>query len=688
MGLRRIMGTLTVNGVKVQVDDSFKTLSPEDQEATVNEIAAQIAAGGKGSAPARSGGADGAVRAIARGTLGIGSYLDELDAATNATLGPLVDPLLPDSYEKLPGKTWGERYDQALDIQRRKDDEYDADNPKLSTGLQIAGGVGSAAALLRAAPVIGNYALGNTGASVGSRVVSSAGAGAGTGLVQGFGAGEGNGAQRLRQAGLEGATGFVVGPAMLPVAAGANKAASSIARKILGESNDALSTVTDQARRYVVDELSDPSKVGRYRSALEELGPDAMLADVSPEWLGVARGAAARPGTRGLIVDPLNERSVMANTRLRGDVADNLGPDPVPSRVDRALAGDQDQVRQRYRPVMAERSSYDFTPITDTLEDEIQRTRGPAQRQLRNVRQMLNVNGQDLVTTDPAIAFETRQAIDGILETEQNPKVISALTEARQMIDDGLRASVPRIKEVDGQFAEIARQREALGEGRSILNNGATAMRPSELDDALRHGALPQGEMVGPSGVPLRMQQSSLGEVYRAIGTEANDLNALRKTVRGEGDWNREKLGMLFGQDRADNVLNSIDRENVFADTANRVTRGSDTAMGSRFNQFLDEVSKGQEIPSDATLTGTAAKLFKSIMKRVVQGNAETNAGKLAEDIGRLSVATGSTRDQIVEAILKRGEKNVIDQQRASTVRALTRAGGLAGYSSLPGVRN
>lgn len=682
------MGTLTVNGVKVQVDDSFKTLSPEEQEATVNEIAAHIAAGGKGNAPARSSGVDGAVRSVARGTLGIGSYLDELDAATNATLAPLVDPLLPDSYEKLPGETWGERYDQALNIQRRKDDEYDADNPKLSTGLQIAGGVGSAGALLRAAPIIGNYALGNTGASVGSRVASALGAGGGTGFVQGFGAGENGVESRLKQGRNEAVIGAGTSAVMLPVAAGANKLASSLARKILGESNDALSTVTDQARRYVVDELSDPAKVGRYRDSLEQLGPDAMLADVSPEWLGVARGAAARPGTRGLIVDPLNERSGLANARLRGDVADNLGPDPVPSRVDRALAGDQDQVRQRYRPVMAERSSYDFTPITDTLEDEIQRTRGPAQRQLRNVRQMLNVNGQDLVTTDPAIAFETRQAIDGILETEQNPKVISALTEARQMIDDGLRASVPRIKEVDGQFAEIARQREALGEGRSILNNGATAMRPSELDDALRQGALPQGEMVGPSGVPLRMQQSSLGEVYRAIGTEANDLNALRKTVRGEGDWNREKLGMLFGQERADNVLNAIDRENVFADTANRVTRGSDTAMGSRFNQFLDEVSKGQEIPSDATLIGTAGKVVKSLMKRVVQGNAETNAGKLAEDIGRLSVATGSTRDQIVEAILRRGEKNMIDQQRASTVRALAKAGGLAGYSSLPGVRN
>ncbi|WP_042776633.1 hypothetical protein [Sinorhizobium fredii] len=682
------MGTLTVNGVKVQVDDSFKTLSPEQQEATVNEIAAQLAAGGKGNAPARSGGVEGAVRSVARGTLGIGSYLDELNAATNATLAPLVDPLLPDGFEKLPGQTWGERYDQALNIQRRKDDEYDADHPYLSTGLQIAGGVGSGGALLKAAPVIGNYALGNTGASVGSRVASAAGAGGGTGFVQGFGAGEGGGTQRLRQAGVEGTTGLVVGPAMMPVAAGANKLASKLARSILGESNDALSSVTDQARRYVVDELSDPSKVSRYRDSLEKLGPEAMLADVSPEWLGVARGAAARPGTRGLIVDPLNERSSLANARLRADVADNLGPDPVPSRVDRSLAAYQDQVRRRYGPVMAERSNYDFMPIADALDDEIQRLRGPAQRQLRNVRQMLNVNGQDLVTTDPAIAFETRQAIDGILETEQNPKVISGLTEARQMIDDGLRSSVPRIKEVDAQFAEIARQREALGEGRSVMNNGATAIRPSELDDALRQGALPQGEMIGPSGVPLRIQQSSLGEIYRAIGTEANDLNALRKTVRGEGDWNREKLGMLFGQDRADNVLNSIDRENVFSDTANRVTRGSDTAMGSRFNQFLDEVSKGQEIPSDATLTGTAGKLFKSILKRIVQGNGDANAGKLAEDIGRLSVATGSTRDQIVEAILRRGQQNVLDQQRMSTVRALTRSGGLAGYSSLPGVRN
>ena len=59
---------------------------------------------------------------------------------------------------------------------------------------------------------------------------------------------------------------------------------------------------------------------------------------------------------------------------------------------------------------------------------------------------------------------------------------------------------------------------------------------------------------------------------------------------------NRASLLDPVVKDNADNVLNSIDRENVFADTANRVTRGSDTAMGARFNQFLGEVSKRQDI--------------------------------------------------------------------------------------------
>lgn len=188
--------------------------------------------------PPRADGINGAVRAAGQGVLGIGSYLDEMDAATNATLAPVFDPLLPDSFEKLPGETWSERYDQALEIQRRDSREYNEDHPYLSTSLKLAGGVGSAAALLRALPSIGNYALGNTGASIAGRVASGTGAGAGTGIVQGYGAGEGGAENRSSEAQIEALWGAGAGAVAVPLASGLGRLGSAAYRKFFGTGGD------------------------------------------------------------------------------------------------------------------------------------------------------------------------------------------------------------------------------------------------------------------------------------------------------------------------------------------------------------------------------------------------------------------------------------------------------------------
>lgn len=666
---------------------TFEIEAPDEASLSVavKKLQSNGGAAGKDNDPG-AWSVDNVARSLGRGVLGVGSYLDEANAATNATLAPIVDPLLPDSFKKLPGDTWGERYNQALDIQRGKDDAFDAQHPIASTGLKIAGGVGSGIGLVKAAPVIGNMVLGNGGRSLPAKVAAAVGAGGSTGFVQGFGAGEDGVANRLRQAGLESVTGAGTGLVMMPVAAGVNAGVKAAARGLIGESDDALSSMTREGRNYVTKELADPEQVGWYRTELDRLGPDAMLADVSPDWQGVARGAAARPGTRGMIVDPLNERSATANTRLRGDVEANLGPDPIPSAIDREIGQSQEQVGRQYAPIFAERSPFDFTPITDDLDRQITTLRGDAQRQLQRVRGMLNEFGGEGVTSDPSVAFQTRQAIDGVLATEQNPKVINALTDARQMIDDALTRSVPRIKEVDASFSELARQREALATGRPILNNEASAMRPVELQEALVQGAQPQGMQVGPSAVPTRMRQAALGEVHRAIGTKANDTTALRNIVRGEGDWNREKLGLLFGQDNADRALAAIDRETVFGDTANRVTRGSDTAMGTRFTKFLDDIENAQDIPGDTTLTGLGTKAARSIIRSLTQAKASADTGKVAEEVGRLSVAQANARDEIIEALMKRGKENHLDQQRLGVINAILQSGGRSAYPSL-GVR-
>src|SRR6266581_1673231 len=74
-----------------------------------------------GSAPSMS---EGVGRAFSRGVPFIGGFLNKADAATNAALSPMVDPMLPETFQKLKGKTFNERYQEALDIQQGKDTSF------------------------------------------------------------------------------------------------------------------------------------------------------------------------------------------------------------------------------------------------------------------------------------------------------------------------------------------------------------------------------------------------------------------------------------------------------------------------------------------------------------------------------------------------------------------------------------
>ncbi|EJK83531.1 hypothetical protein [Rhizobium sp. AP16] len=589
--------------------------------------------------------ADNASRSFATGVPIIGGLLNKMDAATNAALAPIVDPMLPDSFQKLPGETFADRYKQAMDIQQGKDASFHEKHPYVDTGLNIAGGVAGTVPAMMAAPAA--FGVGS-GPILGRSVVAG---------VTGAGIGGTDAAIRsdldAKQTALGSGIGLVAGAAGPAI----GKAVGAGVRYFT-QPSDAISDLSGAARNYVTQELSDPAKIAAQQAQLARLGPDATLADVSPEWLGVARGAATRPGTRDAIVEPLMARQAQANARLAGDLDSSLGSAVVPSQVDQTLQASQQQVMPLYREAFANAQPFNTQPIAQALTQDASQLRGPAQAAVSRVRGMLNVNGSDQLSTDPRVMFETRQAIDGMLTGETDPKVLRALSEARQMIDDGLTQAVPGIKDADAAYAELARQREALQQGRPILNNQATALRPQEVQDMLQQGALPQGQQIGPSGVPTRMQQSVRAEIDRAAGTNAIDTTALRNIVRGEGDWNRQKLGMLFGEDNANNALNAIDRETVFGDTANRVTRGSDTAMAGRFGDFLDATGKPKEIPGDLTAIGVVARTGKKIINAMLESNAGEKAARFANELGELSVATGTPRDQLVQALISRAQQS------------------------------
>ncbi len=600
-------------------------------------------------------------------------FASNLNSSASGFAGgvPIIGPAFNEGLNKAEAgirSLWnGDSYQNELEGVHAREGADIAANPVTHT----LGGVGGAVTAMTPVMIAAPAAFGIGSGPLAARTAIAGATGAGIG---GADAAIRSGADP-RQTALGAGIGLLAGGAgpVIGKAVGAGV-------RYLTAPKDAISDLGNSARTYIAQELSDPAKLAAYQAEIAKLGPQATLADVSPEWMGVARGAASRPGTRDAIVQPLLERQASANARLGADLDASLGPAVVPSQVDATLAANQNLVRPLYREAFANAQPFDTQPIAQALTRDITRLRGPAQAALGRVRQMLNVVGSDQLSTDPRVMFEARQAIDGMLDGETNTKVISALSDARQMIDDGLRQAVPDIKDADAAFAELARQREALQQGRPILNNGATALRPQEVDQMLQQGALPQGEQIGPSGVPTRMQQSVRAEIDRATGTNAVDTTAVRNIVRGEGDWNRQKLGLLFGQDNADQALNAIDRETIFGQTANRVTAGSDTAMAQRFGDFLDAVGKPSEIPGDLTAMGVAARSAKKVANAMLEQRGEAQAAQFANDLGRVSIATGTPRDQLIDALIARSQRpsGTADPTMQAIINAILESSGRA----------
>jgi hypothetical protein len=156
-------------------------------------------------------------RTLARGVPVAGAYLDELDAATNAAISPLIPSWLADA---IPGDTWKQRYLASLATQRREDQAFDAAHPLASLGLRFGGGAAAGAAAMLGAPTAARLAFGMWG-SPGSRL-ETAGHGLASGAVlsglHGFGDGEGDFKSRLANAGYSAAFGGLLGAAVPQIA--------------------------------------------------------------------------------------------------------------------------------------------------------------------------------------------------------------------------------------------------------------------------------------------------------------------------------------------------------------------------------------------------------------------------------------------------------------------------------------
>ncbi|CCE94653.1 hypothetical protein SFHH103_00149 [Sinorhizobium fredii HH103] len=590
---------------------------------------------------------------------------------------PVVGPMLLGAAQRgaagvsslINGESYGENLKEAQALTETAQRQH----PYMATGGKVAGAVTGTIPMVVAAPAA-------FGAGAGNLAVRSAASGATGAGIGGLDAAVRSGGDPdeiwsgTKWGGIAGLAGPAVGMA---VGAGVRKVIDGVktsqAAKAAGTNSAAVKKL---AKTIIGDQLDEAAMRGR----LADLGPEGMIADLGPNTQAQAAALAATPGRGQQIMrSALEARQAGANARLASAVDDTMGRNVVPSTIERGTETNQQMLSPLYRDSFQGAQPYDITPIADDLERSIGTLRGDAQRALQRVRGMLNDHGTDMVSNNPNVMFETRQAIDGMLKSEANPKVISALTETRQMLDDALTRAVPRIKEADAAYAELARQREALQRGQSVLDHGRTAPRPAELAAEVQQGALPQGMQIGPSAVPLRLSQGARAEVDRILGSNANDISRLNKLIKSEGDWNRARLATLFGQEKADRLFQVLDNELTFARTRDVVTRNSETA---RRQQHLADLG-GESDPNFARQAYAAGgvkgavraggiKLVDKLANMILAGQKEARDATLAE-------AMVSNRAALVDALAQAQRTG----QPPALVDALTKAiligGGTAG---------
>lgn len=571
-------------------------------------------------------------------------------AATSYLNGmPIAGPVLLGATQRgaaaLSSAINGKGYDENLKEAQALTDAAQEAHPNVSTAAGVTGAVAGTLPMVMAAPQVFGAGGGGLLARSGMSMLGGGAVGGTDAAVR-----SGGDVDEILSGTKWGAGLGLVGPAVgKAVGAGARKVMdlyrTAQAAKAAGTN---LGTVNQLAKAIAGDGLDGAG----VRMRIDQLGPEGMLADLGPNTQGKAAALAALPG-RGqeMMRSALEARQAGANGRIGNVVDETMGRNVIPSAIDDAIETGQRDIGQLYGEAFQDARAVDTRPIAEGLESQIVNLRGEAQRAMRQVRDMLNIHGADVLDPNPGTLFQTRQAIDGMLATENNPQTIRALTMVRQQVDDTLAGAVPRLKEIDASFAELARQREALSRGQTVLDHGRTAPRPPELAAMVEEGAIPQGQQIGPSAVPLRLSQGARAEVDRILGSNANDVAKLNNLIKTEGDWNRARLATLFGQERADRLFQVLDNELTFARTRDAVTRNSETA---RRQQHIADLG-GSEDPNFArnayaaggttgAVRAAGIRAADKIANAILGGRREAANASLAE-------AMVSNRNTLVDAL-------------------------------------
>lgn len=606
------MATLDINGQRVTVDDSFLKLSPDEQQSTVDHIAASL------SPKADPVSVNNVGRAFATGVPIVGGLLNKADAATNAALAPVLNPLF-DEKDQLNEPTWTERYAHSLRDQEGTDAKFAAQHPIVDTGAKLAGGVASMAPVVAAAPGLFG-ATGGFAARTGMGAVSNAALGGADSAIRGHDP-------------VSGAlVGGLIGGATPTLEAAASPFISSIMARLnpQGAANRQVARAVSESGRPTNDIAGDVTQ------AAAEGQPQFTLADAlgNPGQRMLSTVARAPGEGRTDVVNALEQRQAGQGRRISNALAEGFNaPETAAATEARLTAARSADADTAYSAVRNDAGRVDVVPAINNLDRNIG-TGGGQNLNTPNdsIEAILRPYRERLARVNPD-DFEAVQRVradmaDAAQNARQNGYGNRArlISQAVRELDSGMEAASPGHLAANRNFAQASRDIEAIGTGRDAYLRGRTedtipafnALRP-EAQAAFRSGyvdpaiAQTQGAAFGVNKARPLLNDAFQAE-SQAIAPGADLMN---RRIGREQTMFETRNQALGGSRTADNLADH-EALGVNPTTVMHVATGNwSGAIGSLLHAGVRGV------------TGNTPAVRKAVADILLQNGATTNAAAL-----------------------------------------------------------
>jgi len=519
-------------------------------------------------------------------------------------------PFVGSYADEAAGAIYG---DQAREAWRSTSRAMDEEKPFQSAGLQLAGGIAATVpALMAAGP-------GLAAESLGGNMLRGGLFGMGEGAVRGFGRGEDNAAGRFRTGVTDMVLGGAVGAVAPAIAHGAGalyrtgRNALADYRGIGRVANDL--GISSKSGRLLSDTL-EMDDLARMRSALNDAGQDAMLADAGPttrntlDVVTQAPGEGARTALRRI-----DDRAAAAGQRLNSQLDQSLTGNSVgaPSSrqfsdttrlqgdVRQATAGTRDSV---YRQAYAQPIDYASQQGRALLDDisprlpadaigyanKLMRMRGEKSAQI-----MANIADDGTVTfTNPPDVRQwdyIKQALDGLAESGDGAGALggqtrmgSAYQGLARDIRRNLGEAVPEYDYAVNTAGDVIGEIKAIKTGETLLNPSVTRAEAEAALDGMSQvdrAAVKRG---------LRVSIDDAVANVRAIATDPNmdAREAYKAYTMLTSRASQDKMKLLLGDDWPP-LKKALDETASALGLRAGIGGNSKTAMRGEFKQMLED---------------------------------------------------------------------------------------------------